>query len=85
MSIIHVDWVATRAADRYQSRALELRAAANQCFHDGFSHQGYEWAGLAMIAERAATAERTNPPDHCEPCHVCGGKTRCDIGYHRTL
>jgi hypothetical protein len=76
---------ATRASDWLTERALELRAEAQRCLEGGFTHWSYEFAALAAITERAAEAERTNPPDPCEPCHVCKGKLACNIWYHRSL
>ncbi len=85
MSIIHVDWVGVRAADSLQARALELRAEAARCLESGFTHWSYEFTGLAGIAERAAKAERTDPPDKMLACGVCRGILRCDQDFHRSL
>ena len=79
------DEPATLAADWLTERALELRAEAARCAQEGYGFWSVEFAGLAMIAERAAAAERTDPPDPCEPCHVCKGRLACDIWYHASL
>ncbi len=79
---VRVDWTATAASDWYRERALELRAEAVRCAEGGYGQWQVEFQGLAMIAERAADAELTNPPDKCAPCAICHEKVRCDLEYH---
>ena len=83
--LIHVDWRAEDAAGWLRQRAIAIRADAARDLADGYSHFYYEEIGFAVIAERAARAEQTHPPDPMLPCGVCHGRLACDLAWHRSL
>ncbi len=73
------------AEDWYQLRAIELKSESMRCAEAGYGYWAVEYGGLAFIAERAAKAERTDPPDKMLACGVCRGILRCDMDFHRSL